>query len=69
MTAETDRQELDRKVAQNAETQRQLSEARRIARDTYTCEQCEAPHTNEFSRTCGPCDTERESGTLTLPEN
>lgn len=34
--------------------------------DNYVCEHCGRSHTNEFSRTCGSCDTERESGDLDL---
>lgn len=32
----------------------------------YTCELCGTKHENEFSRTCGNCDSERESGEATL---
>lgn len=33
---------------------------------THTCEHCGAQHENEFSLTCGDCDTLRESGDLEM---
>ena len=38
-------------------------------KDMYTCEACSAPHDNEFSLTCPPCDFERESGDLELEDD
>jgi ribosomal protein S27AE len=35
-------------------------------RGHYSCVNCGAKHTNEFSLTCGPCDRERESGELDI---
>jgi hypothetical protein len=31
-------------------------------RETYTCDYCQKPHTNEWSLTCRDCDIKRESG-------
>jgi hypothetical protein len=58
------RQELLRKVAEDFH----LLTEHCMSDDFYTCEHCGRSHTNEFSRTCGSCDTERESGDLDLDE-
>jgi len=39
-----------------------------VAVKEYTCENCGKSHTNEFSITCGNCDSLRESGDLEIAE-